>query len=117
MISENHMVRTWRKELGLAREKHSTTTSDLVEREGKREGERGTKRERESGRERQRENTRYTVYFQYFQLNIDTEMCKIRTRDCEEDRSREPMCCVIKQDGGREEKCLSKWTERKMERQ
>lgn len=29
LISGNHMVRTWRRELGLAREKQSTTTSDL----------------------------------------------------------------------------------------
>lgn len=29
LISGNHMVRTWRRELGLAREKHKTTTSDL----------------------------------------------------------------------------------------
>ena len=36
LISGNHMVRTWRRELGLAREKHSTTTSDLEEKEGER---------------------------------------------------------------------------------
>lgn len=35
LISGNHMVRTWRRELGLAREKQSTTTSDLREKKGK----------------------------------------------------------------------------------
>lgn len=29
LISGNHIVRTWRREFGLAKEKHSTTTSDL----------------------------------------------------------------------------------------
>ncbi|KAJ8404502.1 hypothetical protein AAFF_G00337690 [Aldrovandia affinis] len=50
LISGNHMVWTWRREFGLASEKHSTTTSDLpTERKQKRHarstGEEGTQRE------------------------------------------------------------------------